>query len=100
MRKRRSHERRESPEGSAVLREAKLFLNGRSQAVRLPADCRFEGDSVYAKKWRGTVILIPKGDPWQPLRESLGAFTPDFIADRDQPSEDRPSLDTVFDDDA
>ena len=100
MRKRPNQERRKSPEGSAVLREAKLFLNGRSQAVRLPADCRFEGDSVYAKKWRGAVILIPKGDSWQPLRESLGGFTPDFMLDRHQPSEERPSLDAAFDDEA
>ena len=87
-----------APRGSSVLREAKLFLNGRSQAVRLPADCRFEGDSVYAKKWRGTVILLPKTDPWKPLRESLGTFSSDFLTDRDQmTAKDRPELDSMFD---
>ena len=38
---------------------AKLFKNGASQAVRLPADCRFEGDSVYVGKdtTTGDVVL-------------------------------------------
>ncbi len=31
-------------------RVAKLFRNGRSQAVRLPADFRFEGEEVYATR--------------------------------------------------
>ena len=29
---------------------AKLFMNGRSQAVRLPKEFRFDGDEVYIKK--------------------------------------------------
>ena len=86
------------PAGSNVVREAKLFMNGRSQAVRLPADCRFEGDSVYAKKWRGVVILLPKNDPWEPLKESLGTFSSDFMAERDQAGvQTRPELDALFD---
>ena len=86
-----------APEGSSVVREAKLFMNGRSQAVRLPADCRFAGDSVYVKKWRGSVILLPKDDAWQPLLESLGTFSPDFLASRDQGrAQDRGALDEVF----
>ncbi|MBI4545199.1 MAG: AbrB/MazE/SpoVT family DNA-binding domain-containing protein [Gemmatimonadetes bacterium] len=79
------------------MREARLFMNGRSQAVRLPADCRFEGDSVYVKKWRGGVILLPKENPWQPLLDSLGTFSPDFMAARAQPGvQGRPALDALF----
>ena len=46
---------------------AKLFMNGRSQAVRLPVNCRFEGDEVYIRKdpETGDVILSRKPDSWQ-----------------------------------
>lgn len=65
---------------------AKLFRNGRSQAVRLPKEYAFTGDEVYVKKVDGIVLLIPKdSDPWQPFVESLGDFTDDFFdQDRDQ----------------
>ncbi|WP_159588549.1 antitoxin [Chelativorans xinjiangense] len=41
---------------------AKLFKNGRSQAVRLPAEFRFEGDEVEIRRdpATGDVILSPK----------------------------------------
>ncbi|HEY2546125.1 MAG TPA: AbrB/MazE/SpoVT family DNA-binding domain-containing protein [Candidatus Acidoferrum sp.] len=38
---------------------AKLFKNGRSQAVRLPREFRFEGDSVRVRKVPGGVLLEP-----------------------------------------
>lgn len=67
---------------------AKLFSNGRSQAVRLPKDCRFtQGEKeVYVHKMEGMVMLIPKKNPWGPLLHSLGKFTDDYMNDRSQPS--------------
>ncbi len=50
---------------------AKLFRNGRSQAVRLPKAFAFEGTEVYVKRVGRNVVLIPKDDPWRPLVESL-----------------------------
>jgi antitoxin VapB len=52
-----------------VDRIAKLFLNGGSQAVRLPAEFRFEGvQEVYIRRntVTGEVILSPKPgtDAW------------------------------------
>ena len=38
---------------------AKLFLNGRSQAVRLPRDFRFEGDEVRIRRVGKGVLLEP-----------------------------------------
>ncbi len=38
---------------------AKLFRNGRSQAVRLPREFRFEGDRVRVRRVAGGVILQP-----------------------------------------
>lgn len=59
---------------------AKLFQNGRSQAVRLPKEYSFSGKEVYIKKIDGVVILIPKDkDPWQPLFDSLNKFSNDFF---------------------
>jgi len=66
---------------------AKIFTNGRSQAVRLPKDCRFaEGETeVYVHKMDGLVMLIPKKDPWRSMIHSLDKFTDDFMNKRDQP---------------
>jgi len=58
---------------------AKLFKNGRSQAVRLPKEYSFSGKEVYIKKIDGVVILIPQDeDLWQPLLDSLSKFSEDF----------------------
>jgi antitoxin VapB len=40
-------------------KRAKLFRNGRSQAVRLPREFRFEGDEVRIRKVAGGVLLEP-----------------------------------------
>ncbi len=83
---------------TAAVSEAKLFTNGRSQAVRLPTAYRFAGDSVYVKRWRGAVILLPKKNAWTPLLESLGAFSDDFMQVREQPAEQqRAGIDALFD---
>ncbi|OHB67459.1 MAG: hypothetical protein A2Y76_14640 [Planctomycetes bacterium RBG_13_60_9] len=68
------------------MRTAKLFKNGRSQAVRLPKEYALPGDEVYVKKINGVVMLIPKGeDPWGPFVDSLDKFSDDFLSfKRDQ----------------
>lgn len=52
-------------------RTAKLFLNGRSQAVRLPAEYRFEGREVFIRQdpATGDVILSRRPDPLALLKE-------------------------------
>jgi antitoxin VapB len=64
---------------------AKLFQNGKSQAIRLPKQYRFKGTKVYIKKMGNAVVLIPEQDSWQSLIESLDLFTDDFMAEREQP---------------
>ena len=72
---------------------AKLFMNGRSQAVRLPKDFRFDGDQVYIKKVGNAVILIPYHDPWNMLVDSLQLFSTDFMEKYEQPPiQDREDL--------
>ena len=67
---------------------AKLFQNGKSQAVRLPKEYRFRGTKVYVKKMGNTVILIPEQDSWDTLIESLVLFSDDFMEARMQPPTD------------
>ena len=74
------------------MQTAKLFTNGRSQAVRLPKELRFSGSDVFIKKIGKMVVLLPKDDPWAPLIESLAQFTDDFMETREQP--DQPSRDS------
>jgi virulence-associated protein VagC len=47
-------------------RTAKPFLNGRSQALRLPADLRFEGSEVFIRQdsTTGDVILSRRPESW------------------------------------
>jgi antitoxin VapB len=79
--------------GGTTVNMAKLFKNGKSQAVRLPKDFKFDGSEVYVKKIGRNVLLIPKEDPWESLISSLDKFTDDFMAERDQPPpEHRESL--------
>ena len=66
--------------GENKMDTAKLFKNGRSQAVRLPKEYSLSGNEVYIKRINGVVILIPKDkDPWQPLIDSLNKFSSDFF---------------------
>ena len=73
---------------------AKLFENGRSQAVRLPKECRFEGDEVAVNKIGDIVILLPKENKWSGFLQSLEMFTDDFMKEgREQPgAQERDSL--------
>jgi len=54
-------------------RTAKLFRNGRSQAVRLPSDYRFEGSEVYVRRdpATGDVILSRRPESWQDFFELM-----------------------------
>jgi antitoxin VapB len=64
---------------------AKVFLNGKSQAVRLPKEFRVKGDTVFVNRVGNTIVLLPKDDPWAGMLDALGKFTDDFMRDREQP---------------
>ncbi len=68
-----------------IMKTAKLFRNGQSQAVRLPKEFRFEDEFVYIKKSGNAVILIPAKDSWDSLFKSLDSFSEDFMSERRQP---------------
>lgn len=93
---------RSAPRGET--RTARLFKNGASQAVRLPAEFRFEGDTVFVTRDDGTgdVVLStrPGASTWQAffaLMETID--TPgDFM--RERPMNEAPRQRSVFGDDA
>ena len=70
-----------------MTRTAKLFRNGRSQAVRLPSDYRFEGSEVFVRRdpATGDVILSRRPESWKDFFELMrGIDVPsDFLAGRD-----------------
>jgi antitoxin VapB len=70
-----------------MMRTAKLFKNGRSQAVRLPKEFRFDGTQVFVKKMGNMVVLIPEQGSWQTLFDSLDQFSDDFMETRNQPEQ-------------
>jgi antitoxin VapB len=69
---------------------ARLFTNGRSQAVRLPKDYRFEGEDVYINKIDDAVILFPKDKRWDTFMCGLSRFSDDFASSgREQGQDER-----------
>lgn len=74
---------------------AKIFWSGRSQAVRLPKDFRFEGTEVRIRRHGKAVILEPIAKDWRWLDEIISPVDEDFAqAATEQPGEQgRPALD-------
>lgn len=66
------------------MKVAKIFENGRSQAVRLPKEYRFNVNEVNVNKVGDVIMLIPKKSRWNSLIESLDMFTDDFMVERNQ----------------
>ena len=62
---------------------AKIFLNGRSQAVRLPKEYRFDESDVFIKKIDDVVMLIPKNKVWKTFRNSFSKFSDDLLLTRE-----------------
>lgn len=69
------------------LPKAKIFMHGRSQAVRLPKEFRFEGSEVYVRRVGADVVLssTPRA-AMASLIAALDEFEPGFAIRRDQAS--------------
>jgi antitoxin VapB len=86
-----------SPAAAAPVAEAKVFMTGRSQAVRLPKAYRVTGDSVYVKHLGHGILLLPKtGDRWAGLFEALDQFPRNFTLARNQKQKKRAGLENLF----
>lgn len=64
-----------------LMMTAKVFKNGRSQAIRLPKECRFSSDEVVVNKIGDIVILLPKQNKWESFMRAIDMFSDDFMED-------------------
>ena len=80
-----------------MTRTAKLFRNGRSQAVRLPSEFRFEGTEVFIHRdaATGNIVLSSRPDSWADflkLRSEV-RVPEEFLSERhDEPPQKRELL--------
>jgi antitoxin VapB len=84
------------PQEVKMLATAKLFITGRSQAVRLPREFRFQGTEVFIRRDSNTgeVVLSAKPASWQEFFELADRteIPPDFLADREDLSAEERTL--------
>jgi virulence-associated protein VagC len=72
------------------MKTAKLSSKNRTQAVKIRQPPRSAGQKVYIRQVEQEVVVFPSDNPWQPLFDALGQFSPDFMADgRCQPPLDK-----------
>lgn len=79
---------------------ARIFMNGRSQAVRIPKEYRFDGKEVYIKKTNEGVLLISKDHSiWDTWEQNIMKYEEPLLSDRNQPNtqQNREELDALFD---
>ena len=69
--------------GVMSIATAKLFMNGQSQAVRLPKEFRFEGKEVYIQRLGNKIILSEKKQSWDQFFNEDSVFDDDFLSQRD-----------------
>ena len=66
---------------------AKVFKNGRSQAIRLPKEYRVDSEEVYIEKVGHSLVLIPKEkSKWDIMRNAVEDFD-GFDFERNQPEQ-------------
>ncbi len=77
---------------------AKIFWSGRSQAVRLPKNFRFDGEEVRIRRHGQAVILEPIAQDWAWLDALTDRFDEDMVDAVNEPLEQqsRPELDSLF----
>ncbi len=72
---------------------ARIFENGRSQAVRLPKEYRFDADEVMINKVGDVVVLTPKENKWEGFLMGLSLFSDDFMSEgRKDETQERDNL--------
>ena len=62
------------------MQTAKVFTSGRSQAVRIPKEFRFEAEEVFINRVGDAVILTPIGKAKDVYHQGVSGFSVDFLA--------------------
>jgi len=68
-----------------LLDTAKIFIDGKNQAVRLPKKYRFNGTEVTIQHFEGGFLLLPKKSLFESITEALDILEPGFEIERQQP---------------
>lgn len=76
----------------STAKRARIFWTGRSQAVRLPKEFRFDGDEVLVHREGNTIVLEPIDDWPHGYAESFAGVADDFVRPEQGQGEDRVSL--------
>ena len=63
------------------MQTAKVFTSGRSQAVRIPKEYRFDSEEVFINRVGDAIILTPISKAKNVFREGLTGFSADFLAE-------------------
>jgi antitoxin VapB len=77
-----------------AMNTAKVFWSGRSQAIRLPEEFRFDTDEVRIRRHGDMLILEPLSRDWSWPELIVGPIDDDFLAATEEspPSRSRPAL--------
>jgi len=67
---------------------AKVFMNGRSQAIRLPKEFRVTSSEVHLKRTPEGFLVIER-NPWELFEEGCRELSEEFMAERVQPTVER-----------
>jgi antitoxin VapB len=71
-------------------RKAKIFMNNRSQAVRLPKDFQFKAQEVFIRKEGSDVVLSPRPSDWSSYLSEEPAASASFMEGiEDLPTQER-----------
>jgi antitoxin VapB len=71
-------------------RRAKVFMNNRSQAVRLPKEFQFSTDEVFIRKEGEEVVLSPRPTDWESYLDSGTVASDEFMENvEDLPPQER-----------
>jgi antitoxin VapB len=62
-----------------IIKKPRLFMSGKSQAMRIPREFQFEGNEVEIQKRGDAIVIRPSKMSWAALTNSLKMFTADFM---------------------
>jgi len=65
---------------------AKIFMDGKNQAVRIPKKYQFNGAEVIIQHFAGGVLLSPKKSLFESVTVALDMLEPGFEIERKQPN--------------
>lgn len=65
-------------------RIAKIFMNNRSQAVRLPKDFQLKAREVFIRKSGSDIVISPRPADWSAYFEAGPVASRDFMSDVDE----------------